>query len=104
MEHVDPRERERIKREMGAFLDTIAEKPYVGLRKMREHRWGGLRLWPKWNAMRKIWKDEGGEEMLEEEETEKRARSMLEEEMAKKRSKKEIRKEKEKVRRRNEEE
>ncbi len=46
--------REKMKREMGAFLDTLAHKPYVGLRKMREHRWGGLRLWPKWKSMRKI--------------------------------------------------
>ncbi len=58
MEHVEPEERERMKREMGAFLDVMAEKPYVGLRKMREHRSGGLRLWPKWKSVRKIWYEE----------------------------------------------
>ena len=42
MEHVDGKERERMKREMGAFLDLLADKPYIGLRKMRERRAGGL--------------------------------------------------------------
>ncbi len=68
MEHVGREERECLKREMGAFLDTIADRPYVGLRKMREHRWGGLRLWPKWKALRKIWSRKEGEEKADDEE------------------------------------
>ena len=44
-----------MKREMGAFLDVLADKPHTGLRKMREHRAGGLRLWPKWKSLKKIW-------------------------------------------------
>ena len=70
MDHVGVQERERLKREMGAFLNAMTDKPYVGLRKMREHRWGGLRLWPKWKAMRKIWYegDEGKRKEGREEE------------------------------------
>ena len=31
MEHVDGKERERMKREMGAFLDVLSSKPYKAL-------------------------------------------------------------------------
>ena len=55
MTHISGQERERMKREMGAFLDVLSSKPYTGLRKMREHRAGGLRLWPKWKSLKKIW-------------------------------------------------
>ena len=73
MEHVDGREVERLKRSM--IPEVKKEHPYVGLRQVAEHRWGGMRLWPKWKSLRKTWKEgytyedktekEGVEEMEE---------------------------------------
>ena len=60
MEHVEGKERERMKREMGAFLDVLSAKPWTGMRKMREHRAGGLRLWPKWKSLKKVWYGKSG--------------------------------------------
>ena len=39
MEHVDGREVERLKRSM--IPEVKKEHPYVGLRQVAEHRWGG---------------------------------------------------------------
>lgn len=100
MDHVDPVERERLKREMGAFLDLIAGKPYVGLRRMQEHRWGGLRLWPKWKSVRKIWLEEREAEAEDIVKSLERASGELDEEWTKPRNEKEWREAKKKAARR----
>ena len=55
MEHLTPEEVSVTKRQMGKELDNYEYKPYCRMKKMGEHRWGALRMWPKWKSVRKIW-------------------------------------------------
>ena len=55
MEHLDPKEPGRLKHQMAEELDKLDHKPFVALRKMVNHRWGSLRMWPKWKSLRKAW-------------------------------------------------
>jgi len=42
-------------REMADFPNELEHKPYMRLRKMTQHRWGSLRMWPKWKSLKKLW-------------------------------------------------
>lgn len=57
-EHVAESELAGMKTRMGQVLDSLNPKPYLRLKKMHEHRWGTLRLWPKWKSLKKIWGSE----------------------------------------------
>lgn len=59
-EHVQESELAGMKTRMGKVLDTLEPKPFLRLKKMHEHRWGTLRLWPKWKSLKKIWGTEPG--------------------------------------------
>ena len=61
-EHVPAKELDGMRTRMGQFLDTMAHKPYLRLKKMEMHKWGAMRAWPKWKSLKKIWSkpdDEG---------------------------------------------
>ena len=57
MEHIDHKDANALRKEMAATLDRYSEKPFVRLKAMAHHRWGALRMWPKWKSLRKIWGD-----------------------------------------------
>ena len=33
----------------------VGDLPFVNLKKIKDHRWGCLRAWPKWKSIRRIW-------------------------------------------------
>jgi len=47
---------------MADFPEELGYKPYMGLKKVVHHRWGALRVWPKWRSLKKLWgKEKVGE-------------------------------------------
>jgi hypothetical protein len=55
MEHLGGWETAKLKREMISELENLEKKPYVQLRKVEAHRWGSMRVWPKWKGLRRLW-------------------------------------------------
>ena len=48
-------EEDRIRKEMADFPNQLRCKPYLRLKKAREHEFGSLRMWPKWKSLKVIW-------------------------------------------------
>ena len=81
MGHLSGWEVSRLKRSM---IPEVKEwHPYVGLNKVSRHRWGGMRLWPKWKSLRKMWSEGYKENCPTEEESTSQMNMMMEEDWKK---------------------
>ena len=62
MEVVPPIRKAKLEKELGRAGRRLTHLPFCSFKRMAKHKWGCLRLWPKWKSLKKIWSkpdDEG---------------------------------------------
>jgi hypothetical protein len=69
----------KLREKMMKFPEELERKPYMRLRKGGCHKWGGMRMWPKWKSLRVIWGEEGPRRAETWEESIEGVRKQLEE-------------------------
>ena len=69
----------KLREKMMKFPEELERKPYMRLRKGGSHKWGGMRMWPKWKSLRVIWGEEGPKRAETWEESIEGVRKQLEE-------------------------